>query len=574
MGECNCPGNHWLKREPARKFGLGMIGDVPWSTHSCLLYRSAEELLEILVPYFAKGLAENEFCVWVTADPLDAGMAQAALRKAAPRLDEYIERGQIDIRHYDHGYVGGGEIAIDRTLRGLTKRLAAAEKHGFEGLRSAGNIWPEVPWKGVIRYESLLDRMVGSKRMIVLCSYPIEKCSMREIFDVIANHDFALIKEDGCWRPFRGFGRRRLERALRESEARQRTIIDAVNDAIIALDDQNIVLSMNEAGVEMFGYDREDVIGQDIRMLLPKFDGVAKIGGADREMEARRRDGSLFPTEATITQTEHDNATLFVACVRDLSEKRHAEARLRRLHLERLAAIGGIAAGLAHELNQPLTANATYLKSAKRLLQTPSEQRRVSVEEVLDKAAEQIMRAGRIVSSLRGLAAHGEPDKLMQNLHELIRKTHEFLAAALIEAKVQVTLRLNAEKDTIVADAVQIQQVLTNLIDNAREAMTASKRRELTISTSLIDGMIQVDISDTGPGIPDLIKSRMFEPALTTKHGGMGVGLAIARMIVEAHHGRLWAQPRGKIGAVFSFTLPLAEAAPDSDRAGENSPDE
>ena len=123
----------------------------------------------------------------------------------------------------------------------------------------------------------------------------------------------------------------------------------------------------------------------------------------------------------------------------------------------------------------------------------------------------------------------------------------------------RIILQLNAEKDAILADGVQIEQVLTNLITNAREAMSASPRRELTISTSLVDeGMIKVDVKDSGPGVLEQIRDRLFEPALTTKDSGMGMGLPMCRIIIEAHHGKIWAERESENGAIFRFTLPLA----------------
>lgn len=564
MGSKNCGSHEGLWGEPPRKFGLEMIGEVPWGTHSCLLYVDGEELLDVLVPYFAQGLAANELCIWVTAEPLSVAQAEAGLRSAAPEFDEHLARGQIEIVDFQKWYLCDGRFDADRVLQALTDKAAAARERGFDGLRLTGNTFrPEkAPWKGFARYEAMVDRIIVTNRMIALCSYPLHKCSMREIFDVIACHDFALIKEDGRWLSFKSFGRQRLERALRESEARQRTIIEAVKDAIIAFDESGIIQSINGAGVAMFGFEREEVIGQRIGVLMPEpcrvVNDAISIG---REVEGRRRDGSHFPIELTITETKHDDSALFVCCARDLSEKRRTEARLKQLTVERLADMGGMAAGLAHELNQPLAASTTYLRVAQRMLHIPPDQRQISVEETLNRAAEQIVRAGRIVSSLRALAAHGEPDKLIHSLHQLIWKTYEFSSGSLKETNIRMVLQLNAVKDTILADGVQIQQVLTNLIKNAKEAMSATNRGELIISTSLVDpDMVQIDVADTGPGLPDQIKNRLFEPSLTTKKNGMGVGLPMSRVIVEAHYGRIWAQPDPEIGAVFSFTLPLADA--------------
>jgi two-component system sensor kinase FixL len=565
-----------LRFEPPRKSGLDVIREVPWGAHFCLLYSSPEELLEVLVPYFAQGLAANEFCFWVASEPLDVAQAEAGLRKAVPHLDEYFARGQIEIVDYKDWYLRNGHFEPEGVLHGWVDKLKAAEDRGFDGMRVTGNtFWVKKEyWESFARYEAMVDRVIGSERMIALCSYALQKCSVREIFDVIANHDLALIKEDGRWLSFKSFGRHRLERALLESEVRQRTIIEAVTDAIVAFDEAGTIHSVNSAGVVMFGYERAEIIGQDILILIPelprmRFEGKGpknlqasqvKSMGQGGQAQARHRGGSYFPVELIVTETRHDGARLFVGCMRDLSEQYEAEARLKQLHVERLTAMGGMAAGLAHELNQPLAASTTYLRAARRLLHIPQDRRTATMEDTLDRATEQIMRAGRIVGGLRELAAHGEPDKLIEGLHGLIRKTHEYMSDSLREKNINVRFQLKAGQDSVLADRVQIQQVLTNLIKNAIEAMNVSERRELTISTSLVEpDMVQVDVADTGPGLADEIKISLFEPAITTKRNGMGVGLPMSRMIVEAHHGKIWVQGDAGGGAVFSFTLPLVD---------------
>jgi two-component system, LuxR family, sensor kinase FixL len=557
--------------EPPRKSGLPEIGDMPWGTHFCLLYNSAEELLEILAPYFAKGLAENEFCMWVTSDLVSVDDAKAALRAVVPDLDGFIAAGQLEIIDYRDWYIRDGQFDARRVLRAWTDKLATAEQSGFEGMRLTGDtFWlDKTTWQGFSHYEATADRIISSARMLALCAYPLPKCSPRETFDVIANHAFAMIKEDGRWLSFKSANRQRLGQALRESEGRQHAILEAVQDAIIAFDKSGSISSINAAGARMFGYEADELLGADIRLVLPekRATDIAMLhrrrqvkAEGSRETTGRRKNGEAFPVEITLSATRHDDTPVFVGSVRDLSEKRQAEARLKQIQVDRLAAMGGIAAGLAHELNQPLSATKTYLKVAERLMAVPPDQRQVQVEDALARAAEQVERAGRIISSLRGLASHGEPNKLIQSLHGLITKTCECFAGSFKERNAEIVIDLGASKDTVLVDGVQIQQVLTNLIKNAKEAMTDSQPRRLVISTHLSDAdRIRVDIADSGPGIPDQIKGQLFEPSPSTKDGGMGVGLPMSRVIIEAHYGKIWAQPNPEHGAVISFTLPLMD---------------
>ena len=235
-----------------------------------------------------------------------------------------------------------------------------------------------------------------------------------------------------------------------------------------------------------------------------------------------------------------------------------ASLRMQKLQASGLNAMGGMVTGLAHELNQPLTASACYLLTAQRLLEMPQELRPASVSETLDSAAEQIMRAAGIVRQLREFIMRGEPEKAFANLHDLIREASQATTTNMSGAHVKASLQLGANVDRVFVDSVQIKQVLVNLISNAVDAMNASAERELTISTSLIDDLaIRIDVVDTGVGFSEVVKENLFEPFATSKVDGMGIGLSISRSIVEAHEGKMWAESNPGGGAVFSFVLPL-----------------
>jgi C4-dicarboxylate-specific signal transduction histidine kinase len=217
-----------------------------------------------------------------------------------------------------------------------------------------------------------------------------------------------------------------------------------------------------------------------------------------------------------------------------------------------------MATALAHEINQPLAAASNYLFTVRHLLEAKAEPAGPAVDEALDKASAQMHRAGQIIAHLREFIARGEPDKMEQSLHGLIRRTCELVAPSAREAKVDIVLHLDAAEDTVLADRVQIEQAMVNLMRNAIEAMEESKERKLAVSTSLEDGMIRADFADTGQGLPASANSDLFVPFTSTKSKGLGVGLSISRSIIEAHYGTIWAQANPDGGARFSFTLPLA----------------
>jgi two-component system sensor kinase FixL len=372
--------------------------------------------------------------------------------------------------------------------------------------------------------------------------------------------------------------RKRIEQALVDKEARLHATVEGAHDAIVTLDEQGAIQSLNSAAVRMFGYSKVEAIGRGVEALMPaclcggrRSNLVERIRercaalGEICEAEGRRKDGSLFPVDLSVSEAAYHGRRLYIGFVRDLSERRRIEARMQKLHAERLNAVGELAAGLAHELNQPLSATTIYLKAARRLLQMPPDQRPADIEETLDQAATQLVRAGQIICHLREFIARGEPDKTIQSLHELIREASELVMVEAKQANIAVAFQLDAPDDRILADRVQIKQVMVNLMRNAKDAMSLSQTRRLVVSTQPAGAtMIRVDVADTGSGLSEEARASLFEPFTTTKANGLGVGLTIARSIVEAHYGKIWAGPNRDGGATFSFVLPLGETEPES----------
>jgi two-component system sensor kinase FixL len=362
--------------------------------------------------------------------------------------------------------------------------------------------------------------------------------------------------------------RKHAELALRATEVRCRALFDSGLLGIIFWNVNGAITAANDKFLEMLGYSREDLEAGRldwVAMTAPEYHCIVekalaelKATGLNRfpfEKESVRKDGTRLPVlvAGIMLDEEHLNGVAFVL---DISERKEAEARMRKFHADRMNIMESMAAGLAHEINQPLAATVVYLQTLRRLLDMQPELRpaRVSVTETLDKAAAQVTRAGQIVTGLRAFIAHGEPDKIPLKLHKLIQD------ACGVEAKerqARVRLQLNSEEDEVLADKVQIEQVLVNLIRNAKEAVEASDRREIVISTSSSGIDVRVEISDTGVGLSEKVKLSLFEPFVTTKVNGMGVGLSISRVIIEAHDGTIWAESNPKGGTVFGFRLPL-----------------
>ena len=359
----------------------------------------------------------------------------------------------------------------------------------------------------------------------------------------------------------------------REHDSYLTAIMNAVLDGVITIDERGTVLSMNPAAAKLFGFAPSEVIGQNVRMLMPEPDrgkhdsyiseylrtGTRKIIGIGRQVEGMRKDGSIFPMELGVSVAEIDGKRVFVGLIHDLSQRRQFERRLHELQSNRLDLMENMAAGLAHELKQPLTAIGAYLNFARRHLneKTLSIEK---VEEMLDGANTQVFRASEIIDNLRQFIARGETVRTLQNLNAVVRTACEFTDALAKEHHVKTSIDLEASPDAVVINKVQIQQVVVNLKRNAVEAMQNCGRREMRVSTRLFGrDLIRVDVADTSPGLPEEISGRLFEQFATTKPHGLGVGLSISRSIVEAHNGKIWAEPNPGGGTIFSFVLPLAE---------------
>jgi two-component system sensor kinase FixL len=366
-----------------------------------------------------------------------------------------------------------------------------------------------------------------------------------------------------------------VEQDLASREAHLKSILETIPDAMIVIDEGAIVHSFSVAAERLFGYASNEVIGQNIKMLMPSpyreshdgylhrylRTGERRIIGIGRVVVGERKDGSTFPMELAVGEMRSGNERYFTGFIRDLTERQKTEARLQELqtelvHISRLTAMGEMASALAHELNQPLSAIANYLKGARRLLQGRIDEDSRMVRGAMNKAAEQSLRAGQIIRRLRDFVARGESERRVESINKLIE---EASALALVGAKehgVRVRLHIDPAHDLILVDKVQIQQVLLNLIRNAIESVAESERRELVLSTRLVDhGMVEVAVADTGPGIADEVAGQLFQPFVTSKPQGMGVGLSISRTIIEAHGGQIWTEPNPGGGAVFKFTL-------------------
>ena len=376
--------------------------------------------------------------------------------------------------------------------------------------------------------------------------------------------------------------------ALQAREARLESLIDTAPDAVILIDSHGAISAFSKAAERLFGYSAEEMAGRNVSLLMPspyrdqhddyisryEETGERKIIGVGRVVVGERKDGSTFPIELAVGEMKVGETRFYTGFLRDLSERQSTEARLQELqselvHMSRLTALGELSSALAHEVNQPLSAIANYLMGVRRLLKpVENDPAQARVRDALDKATEQALRAGEIIRRLRDFVRRGETDQRPESLAKIVEEASALALVGAKEHAVRVLFRLDPAADQVLADRVQVQQVLLNLMRNALEAMAGSERRELVLSSrGLADGLVEVCVSDTGPGIEEKAQARLFQPFFTTKAAGMGVGLSICRTIIDAHGGTIRAEPNPQGGSLFIFTLRRAGPAEEIRRA-------
>lgn len=358
-------------------------------------------------------------------------------------------------------------------------------------------------------------------------------------------------------------------------EAHLRSILQTAPDAIVVIDVKGTMLSFSAAAERMFGFSEEEVLGENVSILMPSPDrerhdgylhrylqtGERRIIGIGRVLTARHRNGATFPIELSVGEARIGDERVFTGFIRDLTERQQAELRIHDLqsvlaHVQRVSEMGTLATSLAHELNQPLTAIANYVETARELLAMPDEEIIATVREALAECATQSVRAGQIVRRLRDFIARGETEQRIESLQRLVTEASALALVGAGEHQTEVDVRLDSAADRILVDRIQIQQVLVNLIRNSIEAMAESPVRRLLITSEKeAGGFVRVTVADSGPGLSEDIAARLFEPFRSTKETGMGLGLSISATIVSAHGGRIWSEPSKLGGTAFHFTV-------------------
>ena len=367
-------------------------------------------------------------------------------------------------------------------------------------------------------------------------------------------------------------------------EERLRLVVEAAPNAMVMVNRAGEIVMVNAQTERVFGYSRIELLGQRVEMLVPPRFGDHHSGlremfsvdpqtrpmGAGRDLYGLKKDGSEFPVEIGLNPIETDEGTMVLSAIVDITERKTADAALRELqarlqalhaellHVSRLSAMGQMAAMVAHELNQPLTAISNYMEAIGALLDRGGDLPLPRLRTAVEHAGEQAIRAGQIIQRLRGFASRRDTEKRIEPIPPLLREAAALALVGTRQKGIVIKIDNDIADVPVLADKIQIQQVLLNLLRNAAEAVADQEHREIALLTEASDGEVQISVVDNGPGLPEEVQAKLFQPFVSTKETGMGVGLSICHNIVTAHNGRLWAELNPDGGTIFRVALPIA----------------
>ena len=360
-------------------------------------------------------------------------------------------------------------------------------------------------------------------------------------------------------------------------------LLDVAVDAVVIIDHRGVIETFNRSAERLFGYKAAEIIGRNVSLLMPEphrgehgrhirryvDSGVPHIIGIGREVEACRRDGTIFPVSLAVGRIPDSDPPRFVGFLHDLTARREVAEEQQRMaqkmaRVSHLATMGEMAAAIAHEINQPLAAISNYAIACERLLEAEGPGL-AEVQAAMRQISGQALRAAEIIRRVRNLVRSREPQRAPADVNRLVEELSILTRSDARLHGVQLDLEFSDDLPRAEVDGIQIQQVLLNLIHNAIEALTASgaaDKRVIVRTRRPAPGEIEISVLDWGPGVDPAIAARIFDPFCTTKEQGTGLGLAISKSIVEAHRGRLEYRPNAPHGACFAVILPVAAGVP------------
>ena len=359
-----------------------------------------------------------------------------------------------------------------------------------------------------------------------------------------------------------------------------RRVVDAALAGIIVIDSRGTVKLFNAACERMFGYTPDEVLGRNVNLLMASPDrenhdtyihnylrsGVRRIIGIGRDVTGRRKDGSNIPLRLAVGELrEGAEQPLFVGTLHDLTQQQRDRRRIEELRSElmrvtRVSAVGEMGTSLAHELTQPLAAIVGFVEASAALLADGDVPAKVN--EYMTQAVTQAHRAGDVVRHLRDFASRGDTERRVENINASVEEILALARIGTTSAGIELRLDLAADLPPVLIDHVQIQQVVLNLVRNSVDALAGCETGMIVVATRSKGDRVEVVVRDDGSGLDSEVRERLFEPFVSTKPDGLGIGLSISRTIVVAHDGEITVDADSGPGTTFRFTIPVFADTP------------
>jgi signal transduction histidine kinase len=483
-----------------RNTGLDVIGSAPWGTHFCNFYYTKQDLLEILVPYFKAGLENNEFCLWVTSDPISVDDALASLHNRIPLLDKYLTAHAIEVLPHADWYLKDGKFDAKHVIDGWHQKLNEALKRGYEGIRINGNEdWLEREvWKDFIEYERELNNTITGKRMIVLCTYPLEKCTASDMLDVAHAHEVAISRRSGKWEIVE-------IPAIRQTKAQ----LKVVNDML------------------------ERAVGERTHQL------EMAIARLNEEIESHKRTEASLEIKVTERTRELQEA---LQKTKELAEWKSRFASMASHELRTPLATIKIAAGNIRKYSTSLTPERINKKIAIVLEQADLMIRMLEDLLMLGQADERKIRLKKQRIEVRAFfeSLKMEIEGATNGSH-IIRGEFDF------------------KEKYIETDDDLLRNIFINLLNNAIKFSPGHSDIWLTVHD--LASALRVEIRDEGLGISEEDLSKIFEPFVRGENAGniagTGLGLSIVKKALDLIGGSITVTSKPGEGSVFSVIIPV-----------------
>lgn len=576
-----------------RHTGIDVIGDVSWGTHWCQFYQTKQDLLDVLVPYFRQGLADNEFCMWITCAPLEVAEARNALLAIDPTFEEYFRRHQIEILDSAAWYTPTGDFKMEEVLQAGAKKLQEALDRGYDGLRGAGNAHFAVrqDWAALTAYEEIVNRGISKYPALTICTYSLDDCDAAEIMDVMSNHRFSLIKRNGHWQIVESSEHQKAEAALRKSEQRLRLACTAARLGVFEWDIvSGTVYAENERMAEILGCEGPLSSRAFFASMIDRQDSFAFEHAF---AEAKRLDQQFYSVCRTLPGIDGQQRWLefsgrfslavdgspqrLIGVVGDITERKRAEERLRRLNGLLEQRVREKTVELASK-NKELQSRVAQLSRLASDLTLTEKRERNSLAKLLHDNLQQLLAAATVrLQAATESAVGSEHLTEIEEVHGLIQESlatcrsltaelsptilHEAgLAAGLawlarwMEKKYGLVVELQADKDT----EPSRQDICILLFESVRELLfnvvkhAGVNHAKVILSRS--DEALRIVVSDEGIGFDaDRIQAQNCEAT-------GGFGLFSIRERLELLDGSLTVQSTPQQGSTLILVAPLVDA--------------